>query len=251
MGAGYTALAAIYDRWQTLHGPDFTAVILPRLLATLSRHVPPSRIYCDVACGTGTLVLEMAQRGWTSWGLDASPVMIDAARRKAAPANPQVTFEIQDMRSFTLPVQAGLITSMFDSVNHLLTLRELQAFFTHAARALQAGGILAFDTNTEHCYRTLWTERLLEAGEGFSLELNCAYLPSRRRARSSAVVSTLEGKDVRVAKEIVEERCYRRTEVLGALRKAGFVPLEVRDFAFSHAPEFGKLKTWWVARSAR
>ena len=243
--------SAVYDRWQTLHGPDFTAVILPRLLATLTRYVPPSRIYCDVACGTGTLVLEMAQRGWISRGLDASPGMIEVACRKAVPAGAQATFQVQDMRSFELPVPAGLMTSMFDSVNHLLTLRDLQAFFTHAARALQPGGILAFDTNTEHCYRTLWTERLLEAGEGFSLELNCTYLPSRRRARSSVVVGTVEGKKMRVAKEVVEERCYRRAEVLGALRKAGFVPLEVRDFAFSHAPEFGKLKTWWVARSGR
>ena len=251
MDAGYTALPEVYDRWQTLHGPDFTAVILPRLLATLARYVPPSRMYCDAACGTGTLVLEMARRGWVSLGFDVSPGMIAVARGKPVPEGSQVDFRIQDMRSFETPVPAGVITSMFDSVNHLLTLRDLQAFFLHAARSLQPGGFLIFDTNTEHCYRTLWSETLLEAGPGFTLELQNSYSLLRRRARSSVVVSTPAGGGVRKTEETVEERCYRRTEVLSALRKAGFVPLEVRDFAFSHAPEFGKLKTWWVARSGR
>lgn len=251
MGEGYTALPEVYDRWQTLHGPDFTSVILPRLLATLTRYVPPSRVHCDAACGTGTLVLEMARRGWISRGFDLSPGMIEAARSKSVPEGAQVDFRVQDMRSFETQVPAGLITAMFDSVNHLLTLRDLQAFFLHAARALEPGGILVFDTNTARCYRTLWNEMLLEAGPGFTLELQNSYSSLRRRARSSVVISTPEGIGVRKTGEIVEERCYRRTEVLGALRKAGFVPLEVRDFAFSHAPEFGKLKTWWVARSGR
>lgn len=250
MAAGYTALSGIYDRWQTLHGPDFTSVILPRLLASVARHVPPARVHTDVACGTGTLVLELARRGWATSGSDASARMIEEARAKAAAAGVAAPFDVQDMRSFILPAPAGLVTSFFDSVNHLLTLRDLKAFCSAASGALLPGGLLIFDTNTERCYRTLWRGPITETTPGFILELRNGYAPSRRRAHSAVTVRYPENEGGRVETERVEERCYTRKEMLGALRAAGLTPLDVHDFAFSFAPEFGKLKTWWVARKA-
>jgi SAM-dependent methyltransferase len=251
MEAGYTALCGIYDRWQTLHGPEFTSVILPRLLASVARHVPPARIHCDVACGTGTLVLELAKRGWAASGSDASAGMIAEARKKAAAAGAAVTFDVQDMRDFAPATPAGLITSCFDSVNHLLTLRDLKAFCVSASRALLPGGLLAFDTNTERCYRKLWHGPITETHPEFILELKNGYAPSRRRAHSAVTVRYPEDTGGRIETERVEERCFTRKEMLTALRSAGLTPLEVHDFAFSFAPEFGKLKTWWVARKAQ
>jgi SAM-dependent methyltransferase len=251
MSGGYTALSPIYDRWQTLHGPDFTSVILPRLLATIATHVPPVRTHHDVACGTGTLVLEMARRGWAASGSDASPGMISAARKKAADAGVAAHFDVQDMRALTLPAPAGIITSCFDSVNHLVTLRDLRAFCASAAGALATGGILAFDTNAERCYKKLWQGAITETTADFVLELKNSYVPSRRRACSDVTVRYPESAGGRVETEHVEERCYTRKEMLGILRKVGLMPLEVHDFGFSFAPEFGKLKTWWVARKTR
>lgn len=249
MSGGYTALSPIYDRWQTLHGPDFTSVILPRLLATVARHAPPLRSHHDVACGTGTLVLEMAKRGWTASGSDASPGMITVARRKAADARVAAQFDVQDMRSLALPSPVGLITSCFDSVNHLVTLRDLRAFCASAAGALVSGGLLAFDTNAERCYRKLWHGAITETTPEFVLELKNGYIPSKRRAYSEVTVRYPA--DGRVETEHVEERCYTRKEILTILRGVGLTPLDVHDFGFSFAPEFGKLKTWWVARKTR
>ncbi len=251
MNGGYTALAAIYDRWQTLHGPDFTGVILPRLQGTIARHMPPAKSHWDVACGTGTLVLEMVKRGWTAGGADLSAGMVAEARKKAAAAGVAVHFEVQDMRSIVVPAPVGLITSCFDSVNHLLTLRDLRTFCDSAAAALLPGGILAFDTNNERCYRKLWHSDVSETTPGFMLELKNSYVPSRKRAHSAVTVRYPESEGGRVETERVEERCYTRKEILGAIRSAGLTPLEVHDFGFSFAPEFGKLKTWWVARNAR
>lgn len=247
----YGALAGVYDRWQNLHGPDYTAIILPRLLGSLARHGPPARIHVDAACGTGTLVLALARRGWCSTGFDISPAMVAAASSKPAPGGTPVVFHVMDMRAFSVATPAGVVTAMFDSVNHLLTLRDLGRFFTCAARALLPGGLLIFDTNNERCYRKLWTGMLQERGDGFSMDLRNAYVPSRRRARSTVVVREEGHPRAVVHTGMVEERCYTRREILGPLRAAGFTPLEVREFGFSHAPEFGHLKTWWVARKAR
>ena len=152
------------------------------------------------------------------------------------------------MRTIALPSPVGLITSCFDSVNHLLTLRDLKAFCATASGALLRGGLLAFDTNNERCYKKLWHGSITETTPEFILELRNGYVPSRRRAYSDVRVRRTGEAGSLTETDHVDERCYTRKEMLGVLRAVGFVPLDVQEFGFSFAPEFGKLKTWWVAR---
>ncbi len=248
MPAGYRILPEIYDRWQATYGSDFTTLILPRLLATLKRYPAPERSLLDVACGTGTLVLEMSRRGWEARGIDASQGMIDVCRRKPASGISTALFECLDMRNFVLPVRTGLVTALFDAVNHLLTIRDLRAFLASAFRVLLPGGLLIFDVNNEACYRTLWKGTTTAKHPDFTLTLNNHYIPSRRRARSSVHVAYHGSEDRPPAFENVDERCFSREELTRALSGEGFTVLQSEDFAFSSAPEFGKLKTWWVTR---
>jgi len=204
----------------------------------------------DVACGTGTLALQMARRGWTASGIDASPGMINASVRKATGAGLPVTFSCQDMRSFAVPEPVGLVTSFYDSVNHLLTLRDLRAFFRSACHALESGGLLIFDVNNELCYRKLWKGTTTIEHAEFTLVLRNSYAPVRRLARSRVLVTHHAGASRPPEREVVDERCFTRDELAGALAREGFTLLTAEDFPFSSAPEFGKLKTWWVARVA-
>ena len=171
-----------------MYGSDYSALILPRLLSTLDRTPAPSKRIVDVACGTGTLALVMARRGWQASGVDASPGMIDASRRKAVEFGQPVRFFCQDMRSFVVPERAGLVTSFYDSVNHLLTLRDVRGFFRSASRALESGGLLIFDVNNEACYRKLWKGITTIEHADFTLVLNNSYAPSRSIARSRVLV---------------------------------------------------------------
>ncbi|HSQ75621.1 MAG TPA: class I SAM-dependent methyltransferase [Bacteroidota bacterium] len=246
--AGYRILPEIYDRWQVLYGSDYSALILPRLLSTLDRIPVPEKSIVDVACGTGTLALMMARRGWQASGVDASPGMIDASRRKAVEFGQPVRFSCQDMRSFVLPERVGLVTSFYDSVNHLLTLRDIRSFFRSASRALRFGGLLIFDVNNEACYRKLWKGTTTMEHADFTLVLNNSYTPSRSIARSKVLVQYHGTPAQPPVSETVEERCFTHDELSRALAREGFTLLTAEDFAFSTAPEFGKLKTWWVAR---
>ncbi len=247
--AGYRVLPEIYDRWQAIYGSDYSALILPRLLSTLDRTPAPSKRIVDVACGTGTLALAMARRGWQASGVDASTGMIDASRRKAVEFGQPVRFFCQDMRSFVVPERTGLVTSFYDSVNHLLTLRDVRAFFRSASRALESGGLLIFDVNNEACYRKLWKGITTIEHADFTLVLNNSYAPSRGIARSRVLVHYHGVPPRSPGRETVEERCFTHDELSRALAREGFTPLTAEDFAFSNAPEFGKLKTWWVARN--
>ena len=90
------------------------------------------------------------------------------------------------MRSFVIPGRAGLVTSLYDSLNHLLTLRDIRSFFRSAFRALRSGGLLIFDVNNEACYRRLWKGTTTMEHADFTLILNNSYAPSRSIARSGS-----------------------------------------------------------------
>ncbi len=248
MSAGYRVLPLIYDRWQESYGADYSTLILPRLLATIERHRIPTTSLLDVACGTGSLGLMMSKRGWRVWGLDASRLMVETARRKLRAAQYPATVVRQDMRSIRLPVRVGLATSMFDSINHILTRRDLLRVFRGVAGTLSSGGYFVFDVNNERCFRKLWIHTQAVEHRDFTLVLQNRYERASRRAYSFVTVFLRAKKGYRRLAEIVQEHCYTKPELRGLLRDAGFAVLESEDFNFTDVPDLGAVKTWWVAR---
>ena len=249
VGAGYSALPPVYDRWQRSYGSDYTTLIFPRLRATLATlNLAPGRMV-DLACGTGSLALLMARDGWQVTGIDASPGMILEARRKAARAQCSVTFSRQDMRTFRAGANVDLITCMFDSLNHLLTLRDLRRALVAVRSNLRPGGYFIFDLNNERCYRHHWRGDSAMHGGDFAVILESRYDRQRRMGSIDVTVFDREGKGFRRQRERVRERYYPRREVWPALRAAGFKNIHAREFNFTPHPEFGPLKTWWVAQA--
>jgi SAM-dependent methyltransferase len=66
----------------------------------LERHPAPGRRALDLACGTGTLALMLADQGWDVVGLDTSAAMLELAGAKAAALDTpgRATFVQGDMR---------------------------------------------------------------------------------------------------------------------------------------------------------
>jgi demethylmenaquinone methyltransferase/2-methoxy-6-polyprenyl-1,4-benzoquinol methylase/phosphoethanolamine N-methyltransferase len=111
-----------------------------RTIADLAEVEEGQRVL-DVGCGTGTLALELGARGGEVFGVDASPEMIDVARRKAAKRHAAVEFEV------------GLIERMphdaasFDRVLCILVMHHLdedlqRRGLREIARVLKPGGRL-------------------------------------------------------------------------------------------------------------
>lgn len=248
MSAGYRVLPLVYDRWQQTYGADFSTLIHPRLIATIDRHRIPTTSLLDLACGTGTLGLLMSKRGWTVWGVDASMLMVDNARRKFRSARRAGTILRQDMRSVRLPVRVGLVTSMFDSINHILSRRDLLRVFRGVARVLAPGGYFIFDVNNERCFRKLWVSTQAVEHRDFTLVLRNRYERSRRRAFSFVTVFLRSGNRYERFGEVVQERWYPKPELRKLLCNTGFAVLESEDFNFTDVPEVGAIKTWWVVR---
>jgi len=243
-------LPPVYDRWQKSYGKDYSELVLPRLLLTLHSYgITPSTML-DVGCGTGTMALMMARRGWRVWGVDASAGMLHEAWRKSMHKRSRISYLRQEMTRIRLPVRVALAVSLFDTLNHLTRPRDLLAAFRCIRAALLPGGYLIFDLNDELCFKTLWTQTQTVDHRDFTLILNNSYDARRKMAASRVTMFFREGDRFRREHETVRERCYPDSEVSGLLQKAGFAIRESTPFNFSSLPHIGRLKTWWVAQAA-
>jgi SAM-dependent methyltransferase len=99
----------------------------------------------ELACGTGQLIVPIASMGQPATGLDLSPAMLTAARRRAIAASACVAFIEGDMRDFGLGQRFSLIVVARNSLLHLSEPDEFAALLAAVHRHLAPGGILAFD----------------------------------------------------------------------------------------------------------
>jgi len=247
---GYSALPPVYDRWQHSYGKDYTSLIYPRLRAQLRALRLTKTSMLDLACGTGSLAIRMARSGWAVRGVDVSPGMIAEARAKADRAGLAIPFSCQDMRRFRLGETVDLVTCMFDSLNHLLTPRDLKDAFASVRNSLRDGGFFVFDLNNERCYKHHWRGSSAMHGEDFSVVLESSYDAPTHRGAIEVTVFEREAEGFRRTRETVQERFYTRQEVVELLRASGFSRIRAREFNFTPHPEFGALKSWWVAQAS-
>jgi len=107
----------------------------------------------DLACGTGSLALELARRGLEVIGVDGSQEMLSQAMMKSAGVSPPVLFLCQGMEELDLygTVEAAFCT--LDSLNHLPGPQALGRVLGRLRYFVEPGGIFAFDLNTPYKHR--------------------------------------------------------------------------------------------------
>jgi SAM-dependent methyltransferase len=101
---------------------------------------PDSRVL-DVGCGTGTISLALARRGFTTVGIDASESYLDGARRLRS--HPFVTYEFGDALNLEYP------NASFDACVSTLVIDvipDVDQVATEMRRVTRPGGVVACGT---------------------------------------------------------------------------------------------------------
>jgi SAM-dependent methyltransferase len=127
-------MAVLYDSFNR-HGPDNDFY--------LSLEAEPRRIL-DLGCGTGSLALELAERGHHVTGLDPAPGMLAVARAKDR--GHRVEWVAADARNFSLERHFDLIIMTGHVFQVFLDDRETLAVLENAHRHLAEGGRLVFES---------------------------------------------------------------------------------------------------------
>jgi ubiquinone/menaquinone biosynthesis C-methylase UbiE len=101
----------------------------------------------ELACGTGRVLLPLAQAGFEVTGVDVSPAMLDVARRKVVEARlgQKVTLVEQDMQTLALDRQFNMIVIAANSFSHLVTLDDQLQALARMQSHLEPGGLLLLD----------------------------------------------------------------------------------------------------------
>ncbi len=102
----------------------------------------------DLACGTGTLTIELKKRGFDIYGVDASAEMLSQAQFKAAEEELDIFFLNQKMQSLQLYGLIDTCICTLDSISHLQGKSEVTKAFQKLSAFTEEGGLFIFDVNT-------------------------------------------------------------------------------------------------------
>lgn len=233
----YRELAGVYDR--LMDHVDFDK-ITDFYLGAARRFGWQGQQILDLACGTGTITLELLKRGFTVTGVDQSQEMLAMADEKIFAAGYQPDLINQNMMKLNLSQQYELVISAFDSLNYLLSERDLERTFSRVQQSLSLGGMFLFDLHSEYKLKEVFGDRTFaysgedyayiwrnhfQVGKGVSHMMLDIFIPSaeglyqrveeyhRERYYSSDIITTLCKKTGLKVLAIYGDQKYRKPGV--------------------------------------
>ena len=200
------------------------------LMSIFERHGHKPGLTLDLACGTGSLTLELHKRGVDIFGADASSDMLSIAQQKFDEEERHTLFLRQKMQKLQLYGKIDTCICTLDSINHLTSTQDVINTFKGVSEYLQDDGLFVFDCNTiykhkyvlgDNCY-IYDTERVFCAWQNNYFE------------KDNRVIITLDffepdGNSYKRFSEQFSERAYSGEELASMLEQAGLVIEAVYD----------------------
>ena len=177
----------------------------------------------DLACGTGRVLIPIAHAGVPVVGVDSSPAMLAAARKKAARLPEATRQRVEliegDMRSFSLGRRFDLAIIPFRSFLHLMTPADQRQALGRVREHLADGGRLVFnifDPRLEVIASHLGQSASLEKESEFTHPETGRQVVEWVRRRFDAASQTID--EERVLEEVQDGRVVSRTHAPISLR---------------------------------
>ncbi len=163
----YDLLAPIYDEINSdidyVAWADFIEEIVRR-----EYHGVPELVL-DLGCGTGSMTLELARRGYDMTGVDYSPEMLDIARSAAERCglSDRMLWLLQDICDLELYGTVDVTVSCLDTVNHITEVAALRECFSLVHNYLNPDGLFIFDINGKYKFENIYADRsyVMDSGD--------------------------------------------------------------------------------------
>ncbi|MBQ1280947.1 MAG: methyltransferase domain-containing protein [Oscillospiraceae bacterium] len=243
--SAYEALAASYDRLTDDIAYRQTLAYIEQLLAEKGKQ--PQKVL-DLACGTGTLSVLLAERGYQVLGADISEEMLAVAYEKTMElAENRPYFIHQSMQKLRLPYKMDCVVCCLDSLNYLTKPADCKKAIERVYASLEQGGIFIFDINSPEKLRGL-------DGQVFLDEDDDVYCVWRAEFDEGTNICSY-GMDIfqrhgpvwtRSAEEHLEY-AYTVEQLLGYLRGAGFTEISVYGDRSLLPPAEGEQRIYFAA----
>lgn len=225
----YGVFSEFYDALTANVSYDTVSQVLSSLL---TRYGKSRGLLLDLACGTGSISVRLAKKGYEVIGVDLSPEMLSEAQNKAYSAGQNILFLCQDMTALDLYGTVDAAVCTLDGLCHLPNEESVFAALQKVSLFMNPGGVFLFDVNSFYKHRAVlgnntfvydtddvycvWQNTLLSDGVTVQMDLDFFEPVSD------------EGDYVRQSERFTE-RAYPRETLEAMLKKAGFTVLDVFD----------------------
>lgn len=225
----YGVFSEFYDALTANVSYDTVSQVLSSLL---TRYGKSRGLLLDLACGTGSVSVRMAQKGYEVIGVDLSPEMLSEAQNKAYSAGQNILFLCQDMTALDLYGTVDAAVCTLDGLCHLPDEESVFAALQKVSLFMNPGGVFLFDVNSVYKHRAVlgnntfvydtddvycvWQNTLLP--DGVTVQMDLDFFEPVSDA----------GNYVRQSERFTE-RAYPRETLEAMLKKAGFTVLDVFD----------------------
>jgi SAM-dependent methyltransferase len=209
------------------------------------------RTAADLACGTGSVALRLAQKGLQVTAVDMSEEMLCVAAQKAECLDNRPVFICQKLQQLHLPRGVDLAVCALDSMDYIIDPEDCKLAIAKVYKALNPGGIFIFDVNTPAKLKAMDGQVFLDENEDtfcvwrgeFDEQTNiCSYGMDLFQRKGNLWQRSFEEH---------QEYAYREAQLVSYLKNAGFNGIEVFGDRRLEAPSEQDQRIYLKARKGR
>ena len=244
----YCDLAASYDRLTNDVDYEATVAFYWQLL---DREGLTPRTAVDLACGTGSVSLLLAQKGLQTTGVDMSPEMLCMAAQKAENSANRPVFVCQKLQELRLVRGVDLAVCALDSLDYVTDPKDCQEAIRRVYKYLNPGGCFIFDVNTSEKLKAMDGQVFLDEdddvycvwrGEFDETTNICTYWMDLFQRRGNVWNRSYEEH---------REYAYSAQQLVSYLKAAGFTGIEVFGDRKLTPPQAGEQRIYLKARKGK
>ena len=138
----YDLFAEYYDELMSEVDYSARAKYIDSLIKS---YKPDAHLLVDLACGTGSMTVELAAMGYDVIGVDLSENMLSKAREKS---DGSILYLCQSMQQLDMYGTIDAFVCTLDSLNHIEDRKQLLLALSRVSLFLEPDGVFVFDMNT-------------------------------------------------------------------------------------------------------
>jgi len=217
--SSYQSLALIYDRLMEDAPYDKWMEYFTK---TIELYGGSAHEVIDLACGTGTLSIKLAKRGYDVTSIDLSEDMLAITFDKAGQSGVYVQLLCQDMREFIVTSPVDVVVCFCDSLSYLTDPLDVEHTFRQVWQALKPGGVFLFDVHSVYKIQEFYGDQTFAlADPDISYIWQCDW-DGGQQVVHELTFFVREGSHYKRFEEVHQQRGYKADEIENWLQKAGF-----------------------------
>ncbi len=241
-----------HPSWST-YGVDRSAAMIQVARRSARSKAPKDSEAQSTRSGAMPRSAQSARSGVMPRSAQVGHVMVPVAQDSGRSRSSAPVFLVQDLLALRLPEPAGVITCLFDSLNHVIRQWDLLRIFRRVRAALAPGGLFIFDLVDDLDFPEFFTGSSIMKGPNLYLGMETVYGEVRGVGLGEARFTFFRRSGVRwrrIEFEIQERRWFRG-EIRDLLAGADLELVRLDRIDPYESKYFVVPRTYWICRRPR